>query len=135
MKNSNSLTKLKEVQPIAIGLKIRKVREIKNIGQKYMADKLGISQGAYSDLENGKTKITAEKLDCIAKILEVSKEVIENFNDMIVLNSCSRHEYGDTDKISEMGKIQELYNKLLLEKDEQIETLKGLINELKRQRI
>ncbi len=59
-----------------IGYKIRKVREIKNLGQQYVADQLGISQSAYSELENGKVKISNEKIEIIAKILDVSKDVM-----------------------------------------------------------
>lgn len=40
-----------------LGLKIRKIREIKNFDQTYVAKKLGISQSAYSALEKGKVKI------------------------------------------------------------------------------
>ena len=76
-----------------IGYKIRKVREIKNLSQSYMADKLSISQSSYSDIENCKTKISEEKLNEIARVLEVDSETIKNFNDQVVFNACSQSGY------------------------------------------
>ena len=40
-----------------IGEKIRKIRTLKGLSQDYMAEKLKISQPAYSDIENNKTKV------------------------------------------------------------------------------
>ena len=36
---------------------LRKIRREKDLTQEYMAFELGISQKAYSDIQNGKTKI------------------------------------------------------------------------------
>lgn len=36
-----------------IGYKIKSIRELKNLTQEYMAEKLDISQAAYSKLEKG----------------------------------------------------------------------------------
>ena len=36
---------------------LRKIRREKDLTQEYIAFELGISQKAYSDIENGKTKI------------------------------------------------------------------------------
>lgn len=41
-----------------IGIKIRKIRELKGFSQEYMANNLGITQRAYGKLENQETKIT-----------------------------------------------------------------------------
>lgn len=50
---------------------IRKIRELNQTSQEYMAAKLGISPNAYSNIEKGKTKLTVERLFAIADILEV----------------------------------------------------------------
>jgi len=50
---------------------IRKVREIRNYTQDYLAAKLGISQNAYSKIELGYSKITVERLFSISLILDV----------------------------------------------------------------
>jgi transcriptional regulator with XRE-family HTH domain len=54
------------------GHKLRLVREFRNYSQEYIAARLGITQNAYSRIENGLTKITAERLKQLADILSVS---------------------------------------------------------------
>lgn len=67
--------------------KIRNIRELKNLTQEYMADKLGISQAAYSKIENGATKVSYEKLQDIAKIMDVKVEDIQSFETEKYFNS------------------------------------------------
>ena len=40
---------------------LRKIRREKDLTQEYIAFELGISQKAYSDIENGKTKINQNR--------------------------------------------------------------------------
>jgi transcriptional regulator with XRE-family HTH domain len=56
---------------LAVAFKIRKIRELRNYTQDYLAAKLKISQNAYSKTELGYTHITISRLAAIAKILEV----------------------------------------------------------------
>lgn len=72
------------------GNKIRKVREIKNISQNYVARHLGITQAAYSNIENGKTKIDKNKLSRIASALDVITEVIIKFDADTALNAYQK---------------------------------------------
>lgn len=67
--------------------KIRNIRELKNFTQEFMADKLGISQAAYSKIENGATKVSYEKLQDIAKIMGVKVEDIQSFETERYFNS------------------------------------------------
>lgn len=67
--------------------KIRNIRELKNLTQEFMADKLGISQAAYSKIENGNTKVSYEKLQDIAKIMGVKVEDIQSFETERYFNS------------------------------------------------
>jgi transcriptional regulator with XRE-family HTH domain len=57
-------------------LRIKKIREFRNFTQQYMADQLDISQNAYSKIENGTTKITIDRLEKIANLLNVPLETI-----------------------------------------------------------
>lgn len=50
--------------------KLREIRLKKNLSQEYIALELGISQKAYSDLENGKTSLSFKKMETIANILQ-----------------------------------------------------------------
>ncbi len=54
-----------------IGTKIKKIRTKKGYSQLYMANKLGITTKTYSSLETQKNKIDAEKIQQIAKVLEI----------------------------------------------------------------
>jgi|SRR5690606_5208631 len=114
-----------------IGYKIRKVREIKNLSQKYIADKLSVSQSHYSDIENCKTEISDEKLEEIARILEVSSDTIKNFNDQVVFNACSQSGYYNTNNIHPMEKMEFLYQEIIKSKDELILQLQKEIQSLK----
>jgi transcriptional regulator with XRE-family HTH domain len=66
-----------------IGRKIKEVREAIGYSQDFVAYMLGVSQSTYAKYENGKTKITLERLDKISEILKVKvtyflNEEIEN---------------------------------------------------------
>lgn len=54
--------------------KIRRLRNEKGYSQQYLALKLGISQNAYHKLEKGETKLSFERLQQLATVLEVSIE-------------------------------------------------------------
>ena len=47
--------------PAVMGLNIKKLRELRNLNQKAMADSLMISQKTYSNIENSHNNITIEK--------------------------------------------------------------------------
>ena len=61
-------------------LKIKRVRELRNISQKFVADQLNISLRAYYKIETGKTQITINRLNDISKILGVPAIEILQFN-------------------------------------------------------
>lgn len=73
----------------AIGNKIRKVRELKNYTQDYMASQMKVSQSSYSRYENGEIDVSPEILDEIARILNVKKEFIEAFDENVYFNNHS----------------------------------------------
>jgi len=57
---------------------IKQIRLQRNYSQAWMAERLGISQRAFSKLENDEVTISVEKLQCIAELLETS--VVNFFN-------------------------------------------------------
>ena len=61
-------------------LKIKRVRELKNISQKFVADQLNISLRAYYKIETGKTQLTINRLNAISKIFGVPAMEILRFN-------------------------------------------------------
>ena len=56
--------------------KLRKLRQEKGLSQENIACELGISQKAYSKIENGKTSLSHEKLLKISKILKKTPKEI-----------------------------------------------------------
>lgn len=68
-----------------IGRKISRIRELRGFKQEALATELGISQQAVSIMEN-KDSIEKELLAQVAKILGVTTEVIENFDEDAVFN-------------------------------------------------
>jgi transcriptional regulator with XRE-family HTH domain len=59
------------MQKILIGQNIRQLRDIKGFSQEYMAEHLGISVTAYSNLERGESSPSWDRLEQIAKILDI----------------------------------------------------------------
>lgn len=70
-----------------IGSKIKRIREIKGLSQSEIAEKLYISQRAYSDLENDKTKLDIERLEAIAKIFEMEPVELLTFDEKKIFNN------------------------------------------------
>ncbi|MCY1660942.1 helix-turn-helix domain-containing protein [Chryseobacterium sp. SL1] len=109
-----------------IGNKIKNIRELKNLTQEYVAEKLDISQAAYSKIEK-ETKISDEKLAQIAEALDVKPEDILAFDSQKYFNSVGNIEgdkSGNSNSIiieasaEEIDLIKKLYEDkiLLLEK-------------------
>ena len=69
-----------------LGHKIKKLRELKNLTQEFMATELGLNQSAYSKLESGATEISYSKLEKVATVLGVSTEDIAKFDEQMVFN-------------------------------------------------
>ena len=96
-----------------------------------MAFELGISHATYTKIEKGKTKLTVERLQKIAKALEVT------LGDLLELGTQSFHqEIHDNQSVTAISqqKVEtlyqenrEVYEKLLAAKDEQIALLKKMI--------
>lgn len=70
-----------------LGEKIRKIRTLKGFSQDYMADKLKMSQPAYSDIEKSKTKIGLEMIEKICSIFEIASQDLINFDESQIFNN------------------------------------------------
>jgi transcriptional regulator with XRE-family HTH domain len=75
-----------------LGKKIKKIRELKNFTQEHVASEIGITQGAYSKIENGDTDLTINKLEQIATVLEMLPEDILTFNDKQIIFNVSHNQ-------------------------------------------
>ena len=69
-----------------LGHKIKKLRELKDLTQEYMAQELGLNQSAYSKIESGVSDVSFSKLEKIATVLGLKLEDILSFNEQMVFN-------------------------------------------------
>lgn len=66
-----------------IGKKIKKLRELKNFTQEYVAKQLGVTQSQYSRYENESSSLTEEQLQKLSEIFEMSIEDLEALEELI----------------------------------------------------
>jgi transcriptional regulator with XRE-family HTH domain len=72
-----------------IGEKIRKIRELKGLKQENIATALGMSITAYGNLERGDTNLTYDKLEEIAKAMEVTVQDIINMPEEFIIHNIT----------------------------------------------
>lgn len=72
------------------GQNIRKMRRDRDLTQEYMAFEMGISQKAYSDIENSKVKINLEILTKVSGILDIKPSDICSIS-----HKCGTNDYED----------------------------------------
>ncbi len=92
--------------------KIKTMRELKNLTQEYMAEKLGITQAGYSKIESGATKISYDKIVDISKILGVQTEELLAFDSQKYFNSFNNVKGSNNGSVTikiEEGDIKSLY--------------------------
>lgn len=92
--------------------KIRNLRELKNLTQEYMAEKLGITQAGYSKIESGATKLTYNKIEEISKVLGVQTEELLAFDSQKYFNSFNNVKGSNNGSVTikvEDGDIKSLY--------------------------
>jgi transcriptional regulator with XRE-family HTH domain len=95
----------------SIGNRIKRFRELKNLTQEHIAEKLGISQNSYSRLENESVKITTERLKEIAVVLDVPAEYLLN-------TDAPFYNFSNNASIKYAGQFENIYDgqKELLQK-------------------
>ena len=110
-----------------IGQKLKNIRELKNLKQEYVAERLGISTRAYSKIETEETQLTIKRLNEISEILGVSPQEIIGFETSIVFNNGNNQNGGEYSNTiynqTEIEHVERLYKKLLEEKERTIQLL------------
>lgn len=101
--------------------KIKEIRNTVGFSAEAVANELGISKAAYSQLENGKTEITISKIEMLAKIFQVSMETIipnisQNFTQIShgknAVNAHTVHNLHVAENSEKVEEIIDLLNKL-----------------------
>ncbi|MGA9212360.1 helix-turn-helix domain-containing protein [Kaistella sp.] len=121
---------------VRVGPNIKFLRNLKGLKQETVAIELGISQAEYSLIENSDI-IDDEIIFQIAKILNVTAEVIKEFNESQAFYSIenkvdnttiTENAHGIHQVFSPIEKVVELYERLLASEKEKIEILKSKNN-------
>lgn len=113
------------------GQKLRKFREFRNYSQEYIAEKLGITQNAYSRIETNQTKITTERLRQLAEILNIPiSDLISDAEPEMNCNNGVKESFGK--ELFDFSK--RLYDQIISTKDEKIASLEDEICNLRKER-
>ncbi len=115
--------------------RVKEMRLKKNYSQDYIAKKLGISQKAYSKIENNETRLNVEALLSISEILEIPVNNFFGDSKAPMLNDFSSGRDGDNviyKTINDNAK-EDLYQQLLKAKEEIIQAKNYEIETLKKQ--
>ena len=132
---------------MSVNEKIRKIREAKDWSQEQMAEKLNMSLNGYAKIERGESKIYLDKLEQIAQVFDI--DIVELMqsdgkNICFQIESPLGSVYqggGETQLLIEVERLklalsharekEELLNKLLKQKDDEMKSLKELVNFIK----
>lgn len=111
--------------------RIREIRRSKNITQKQMAQKLGLSQASYNKLENGNAELTIKKLEKICKAMDITpSSIINDENSGIGKENASPSQYYEQ-IIEYYQKIIETRDNIIKNYEERVKQLEGVVNEYK----
>jgi transcriptional regulator with XRE-family HTH domain len=114
--------------------RIRDLRMRKNLTQDYLAKSLGVTQKAYSKIENSETRLNVDTLVNIARVLETPVTEFFSENSAPVLNDFSNRTGGDNmiyKTESDQAK-EKLIEQLIQSKEEVISAKQAEIDVLRR---
>lgn len=108
-----------------LGQNIRKIRELRNFTQQYMAENLQMTQGNYARLENEEIQMTEARLEKIASVLGCDAATIVEFTPEIFFSQKYRPEKQEPVIHYQISpELKRLY-------EERIRSLEGVVDKLK----
>jgi transcriptional regulator with XRE-family HTH domain len=117
---------------MSVGSKIKKIRELRNYTQEYMADRLQMSQSGYSKIETDEVDVNFQKLEQIATILEIKVLDLVGFDEKMVINNYSSNQ-GYIIHTQVSTNEQKLYEDKIKLLEEKIAYLQETVSNLKNQ--
>jgi transcriptional regulator with XRE-family HTH domain len=113
-----------------IGTKLKKLRELKNFTQEFMAKNLEMTTSGYGKIERDETEVSYQRLEKIADILGIKVEDIINFNEKLVFNVM--HNKTGNGYVVNNGMLdkEKLYEQIIANQKEEITTLRKIIEKL-----
>lgn len=113
-----------------IGTKVKKLRELRNFTQEFMAASLEMTPSGYGKIERNESEVTYQKLEKIAEVLGIKIEDIVNFNEKMVFNIMNNNNSNNgyvvnNNSISDNEK--RLYEQLIEQLREENRLLKSML--------
>lgn len=108
---------------------IRKIRELRNYTQEYMADQLGLSVSGYGKIERSDSDINLSRITQIAAILNVSRAVLLEFNSEEVLKTLNTDSENNDKRTITPSPVSNARNSIEMQDD--MSTLLDIIRSLK----
>ena len=117
------------------GKSIRAIRQLRGMKQNTFAKKLGMSQQNVSKMENKKT-VNDEQLQSVAKVLDVTANMVKNFDEKVVVNNNFLFKEQIINPVKEIiAYFKEELKRELAEKDElnlELEKVKSELEEYRK---
>jgi len=108
-------------------LKIKQVRELKNITQEHIALQLGLSTRAYSKIETGETQLTINRLNEISRILGVEPIEVLGFDEKQIFNNCKQEGNIGINHINIPDLLINQYEKRITQLENEVEFMRTLL--------
>lgn len=120
-----------------VGTKIRKIRELRDFTQEFMASQLGKSQTAYSKLERGEVDVSFSNLNRIAEILEIDVMQLLTFDgstfiankDISSVSTATKEVSNVMVQLGLSDRERELYERKIQSMQDEILFLRSLVRE------
>lgn len=113
-----------------VGKNLQLIRELNNYTQSYVAEKLGINQKTYSNLEKAENNVTVAILLQLSEIYEVSLAKILELNADTILNN--NNQQGGTSYINNHATFyngeKEMYQQMITQQANLIEKQQKLLD-------
>lgn len=124
METQNQDELLKQIAYVKIGDRLKRIREFKGMRQESVAQELGLSTSGYGKIERGESSLSLDRLEKIARALDVSALDILKYDDSIVFNINTMNSSAPNGIVHNYALNEDERNMLV----EQIKTLHNLLN-------
>ena len=118
-----------------VGANIKRLRELKNLTQEYLAQELNMSQSQYQRIEAGRSKVTEDIIRQVSEIFEIAPEALyETFDEKAIfqaqtiqqaINTVNNYSSGNISLYPIDGKLEKLYEDKIALLEAEIKRLKA----------
>ena len=117
---------------MTVGTKIKKLRELRNITQDFLAEQLGVSQNAYSKIERDETDVSFSRLTQIAKVLDLDVLDVIGFDEKKLFFTITHNTDSNNGLIIQsqglLDKEKSLYEQVIAQLREENSYLKKILD-------